>query len=92
MGDGRMRSEEEIKEEDFWDYMETDYDRNVDYLNSKKLKSWLLYGEPRYSIAELEKIVKGMSKANLDADVDYFVEQLKDTKKVQEILKGDSNE
>jgi len=89
-----VRSEKEIKEE-IEKYGSAEG-------NVKDLYGWVLEGKPRYSVAELEKIIGWYQKASqdekLEADLgdvdDYedtqsieaFVKFLKDKKKVEEIL------
>ena len=65
----------------------------IDRLNSILYKlEWVLEGEPRYSVAELEKISEALWKEFLSKGIceptsRAFIKRLKDTKKVQEALK-----
>lgn len=54
-----------------------------------KICKWVIEGEPRYSVAELEKIIKWIQNNAKVFPIrfDEFIYFLKDQKKVQEILK-----
>ena len=67
-----MRSEKEIKEKDFDIFMEIYDDYYTRQLNQKYLKKWVLEGEPRYSVAELEKVISYCNKKYSDNDDKFF--------------------
>ena len=83
-----MKSEKEIKKaleahEFFADKGENQY-----FENYKNLLIWVLEGEPRYSVAELEKIVNNFGSGfEIKQNTFAFLDFLKDSKRVQEALK-----
>lgn len=79
------RSDKEIREKDFVDFMveESDAFRGESYstLDTEALTKWLLEGEPRYSVEELEKIISYCAKqyeiaTYKDLKSDKFFKQL----------------
>lgn len=77
-----MKSEKEIKE-----FLE---DSELDYWQDKRvICKWILEGEPRYSVAELEKIWEFFERDRMDGSTATeivglaFLKFLKDKKKVK---------
>ncbi|GAG21227.1 unnamed protein product [marine sediment metagenome] len=80
-----MRSEKEIKEEDF----------NHPKISSPRIPFGEIKGEPRYSVADLEKIFEWIEKngdcymgegSEVTEFIAEFQQVLKDSKRVEKIL------
>ena len=92
-----MRSEKEIRI--YFEKLRNLPAENAIAFSIKKLQlkdlEWVLEGEPRFSVAELEKLVKKdpnyFHECNCGEEVgdflDNFLDFLKDSKKVKEALK-----
>jgi len=92
-----MRSEKEIKKVNFFEVGLTCSPYSSDSreeLSESKIKNWLLEGEPRYSVEELEKIMRFYDRNEVDDAPEEvwninFIQFIKDQNKVKEILERD---
>lgn len=91
-----MKSDKQIWRKDFRDFLVDGHivgGYQLKYLNCAKLKCWLLKDKPRYSVAELMKIIysKEFNKTIKEHHSNYWfadlIDFLRDNKKVREILK-----
>ena len=80
-----MRSEKEIKEKIRKDLTGK---LTLEGENQKLALDWVLEGEPRYSIEELSKVFDYLvgGRKSYEWDTAYFIDFLKDDKKVEKIL------
>lgn len=83
-----MRGEQEIWEKDLRDFLDKG-DTTTELTPVSKAFGWVLEGEPRYSVVEVEKIIKKTWGKYADARMflDGLTDLLKDKKRVQEALK-----
>ena len=82
-----------ISEKEITEILDDDIDCGPDTIVKLRLfVSEVFKGEPRYSVAELEKILENAEKISKDIflpdGVEDFIEFLKDKKRVEKILNG----
>lgn len=80
-----MRSEKEIMKKELTDFLEAG-DRTTELTPVSKAFGWVLEGEPRYSVAELEKIIESDPMPDI-LEAKGLISILKNKEKVQEVLK-----